>query len=378
MILGWALAAAYVALLFLVTRRYADRSPNLADYAPRGTGPLVSVIIPARDEAVNIADCVRSILAARYHPLEILVVDDRSRDDTAAIVERLAAEPGASGRVTLLRGAEKPDGWFGKQWALHQGTRAARGELLLFADADTRHTAELIPRAVAALDAERVDLLTVLPRQLMESFWERLLQPHVFFVLGARLGSLRRVCRTRVAWDAIANGQFILTPRAAYAAVGGHEAVRDSVVDDLALAQAYVRAGRDLFLIHARAYMATRMYRSLGEIFAGWSKNLALGAPLMFPPHRLLRRLIPWVGWLPGLLWLWPPVVWAATGWGPAALATMACVAIWATVCREEGAPVGYALLFPLAEMMVMAILLRSAVRGSRVEWKGRRYAARR
>ena len=226
-------------MLALILYGSARRSPRLLDYRPLTAGPRLSVIIPARNEAVNIEPCLRSILATAYAPLEVIVVDDRSSDATAKIVARVSA---TDPRVRLVRGADLPAGWFGKQWALVQGYRAATGALLLFADADTRHTPELIPRALAVLDAERVDLVTVLPRQEMGSFWERLVQPHVFLALQARVGELRLVNRTRRPWNAIANGQFILTPRTVYEAVGTHAAVRETVADDMLLAQRYVAA----------------------------------------------------------------------------------------------------------------------------------------
>jgi chlorobactene glucosyltransferase len=375
-VLDWMVAAAYAGVLVLVARRYARRRPHLRDYTPVSTGPLLSVIIPARNEAHNIERCVRSIAGAAYAPLEIIVVDDRSTDGTDAIVSRLAADAGLRAAIRLVPGQDLPAGWFGKQWALVQGYRAARGELLLFADADTRHEPELIPRAVSALDAERVHLVSVIPRQEVGSFWEALLQPQVFLALQSRVGDLRHVNRTRVAWNAIANGQFILTRRADYEANGTHAAVKDQVAEDLALAQTYVRAGRDLFLVHAPELMATRMYRSLGEVIAGWSKNLALGAPLMMPPVRWLRRVAPYLMWIPSLAWILPPLVWTLTGWTAAAVATALSLATWLVVYRNERAPMIYAMLYPIGAIVVAGIMIRSAVRGGRkVEWKGRTYA---
>jgi chlorobactene glucosyltransferase len=377
----WWIPAGYALFLALVVYRDWTRHPQLADYAPQpncpaGTsGPVVSVIVPARDEAANIEMCVRSILAARYAPLELIVVDDRSSDGTAAIVERLAAAPEAAGRLRLVRGAELPVGWFGKPWALVQGYRAARGDLLLFADADTRHHPELVARAVQALATEHAALLSVVPRQEMATFWERLIQPHMFLVLAARVGDLRRVNRTRVEWDAIANGQFILTTRVAYAAVGTHEAVRQSVVEDLALAQAYVRHHLDIFLTHGEQYMSTRMYRDLSGIVAGWTKNLATGVPLAFPPSRPVRRVVPYVMWLPALAWIVPPVLWALFGWPWAAATTVISLAIWLAAYRVAQAPLGYALLYPLGAAMVAYIMIRSAWRGRNIEWRGRRYS---
>lgn len=375
-LLGWAAAATYGVVLFAAARVLRTRRPALADYAPASSERLVSVIVPARNEAVNIEACVASVLANRYDPLEVIVVDDRSDDATAVLVQRIAASAEARGRVRLIRGRESPPSWFGKQWAMIQGYRGARGDLLLFADADTRHEPELVARAVTALVRERVDLLTVIPRQEMGSFWERLLQPHVLFALGARIGDLRRMNRTRTPWDAIANGQFILTTREAYEAVGTHESVRHTVVDDLALAQAYVAARRDIFLVHAQAFMRTRMYRSFTGIVDGWTKNLALGAPQMLPPRPWLRRALPWVMWLPSLAWIAPPLAWALTGWPFALAATLVSLALWGLVYRTEGAPIGYAVLYPLATVIVAFIMVRSALRGGRVEWKGRSYGS--
>jgi chlorobactene glucosyltransferase len=369
------LAAPWIAVLWIVVRRYASRGPQLHGYAPRPNGPALSVIIPARNEAPNIERCVRSVLAAAYAPLEIIVVDDRSSDDTAGIVERLAAMPEAGGRVRLVRGVDLPPGWFGKQWALVQGYRVATGDLVLFADADTKHEPDLIPRAVTALRTEHVDLVSVIPRQEMETFWERLVQPHVFFALQARVGDLRHINRTRTVWNAIANGQFILTTRVAYDAVGTHAAVRDSVADDVMLAQACVRGGRDIFLVHAMEYMATRMYRSLSEIIGGWSKNLALGAPLMAPPIAIVRRLIPYLMWLPVFAWIGPPLAWLVWRWDFTVIAMAASLGTWLEIYRREQAPWWYALLYPVGAGMVAYIMLRSAWRGGRrVEWRGRLY----
>src|SRR5215213_3545152 len=153
---------------FAAIPRLANTRPNLSD-VPAIDGPPVSVIIPARNEARTIETVVRSVLAATYRQLELLVVDDRSTDDTALLVGGLAAR---DTRVRLIHGEPLPDGWYGKPWACAQGARAAAGAILLFTDADTRHEPELIGRAVGALEAERVDLVTVSPHQRCVTFWE--------------------------------------------------------------------------------------------------------------------------------------------------------------------------------------------------------------
>src|SRR5947207_2349187 len=142
---------------FATLPRLADTRPNLSDIAPT-SGELVSAIIPARNEAATIETVVRSVLASAYRPLELLVVEDRSTDATATILRRLAA---GDPRIRVVDGAPLPTGWYGKPWACKQGYRQARGDLLLFTDADTRHHPELLGRAVAALRSEGAGLLTV-------------------------------------------------------------------------------------------------------------------------------------------------------------------------------------------------------------------------
>jgi chlorobactene glucosyltransferase len=366
--------AGYALFLALLVYRYATRRPRLADHPPQRAGPLVSVIVPARNEAANIERCVRSILATEYRPIELIVVDDRSSDATAEIVERLTRSGEAEGRLRLVRGEELPEGWFGKSWAIVQGYRVARGDVLLFTDADTWHHPELLPRTVTVLTAEPVDLVSVVSRQEMVTFWERLVQPHVLVALASRVGDLRRVNRTRITWDAIASGAYILTTRRAYDTVGTHEAVKGTVAEDVALAQAYVRHHLDIFLTHAAQFMGVRMYRSLAEIVEGWSKNLALGVPLMFPPLPLVRRAAPYLMWLPALCWVLPPPLWAVYGWSWAAATTLVSLVIWIAVCQAESAPVRYALLYPLGAAMVAYIMIKSAWRGGKVRWRGRTY----
>ncbi|MGE5801803.1 MAG: glycosyltransferase [Gemmatimonadota bacterium] len=376
--MSWLLAAPWILVLLVILYRHATRRPRLRDYEPLRSGPLVSVIIPARNEARNIERCVRSVLASPYTPLEVIVVDDRSSDGTAERVERATRGAGAGGGVRLVRGVDPPPGWFGKQWAIVQGYRVSKGELLLFVDADTRHEPELIPRAVRGLQSEHVDLFSVMPRQEMHTFWERLIQPHVFLALETGLGSLSRVNRTRTEWNAIANGQFILTSRTTYESVGTHAAVRDTVVDDVKLAQAYVRAGKGIFLVHGEEFIATRMYGSLREILAGWTKNLATGVPLLAPPIPLLRTLLPYLMWLPALVWIAPPLAWLVSGSPVAAIATLLSLTTWIAVYAIHRAPMWYAALYPLGAAVVALIMLRSAWRGPRIEWRGRTYSASR
>ena len=334
----------------------------------------MSVVIPARNEAATIATVVRSILETRYQPIELLVVDDRSSDDTAAIVERFS-DP----RIRMIRGEELPDGWYGKPWACLQGYRHARGELLLFTDADTLHQPELLTRAVGALEQQNADLVTVSPTQRCITFWERLVMPQIWFLLSLRYHP-RTVNRARRASDVIANGQFILTTRSAYEAAGTHAAVREEVAEDLALAQTYFENGLRLYFAFAERLMETRMYHGLAHLIEGWSKNIYLGGRRSFPEEPLRRALVPLMLVSAMLFWLVPPAALVATAVQPAArqaalVATALSAVFWTVICYGMKIPPLYGLGYPLGALTTLYIVLKSTWRGGRrVEWRGRIY----
>jgi chlorobactene glucosyltransferase len=367
-------------LPFLALRRLGGKKPNLNDLPP-ASGPLVSVIIPARNEAQTIETVVRSVLATRYQRMELLVVDDRSTDATAELVEQLARR---DVRIRLIRGEELPAGWFGKQWACTQGYRAARGALLLFTDADTRHEPELLGRAIAALDATGADLLTVAPRQASVTPWERLVMPQVWVLLGYRFHP-SAVNRARHPRDVIANGQFIMMPRASYEAIGTHAAVRGDVAEDLALAQRVWRMGKILHFAFAEQLMETRMYRDFGHLVEGWSKNVYLGGRQSYPDEPVLRALVPFALSGAMLFWLIPPIALLLGLSGslpalqqPALAAAIASATFWGLISHGMQIPVWYGLGYPLGALMTLFIVLRSTLRGARrVEWKDRTYDLR-
>jgi chlorobactene glucosyltransferase len=364
---------------FLTLPRLARRTPNLSD-APRASGRLVSVIIPARNEAATIERVVQSMLASTYSPLELLVVDDRSTDGTARLVERFQGDD----RVRLVRGGDLPDGWYGKPWACLQGYREARGELLLFTDADTYHQPELLERAVGALLTQGVDLVTVAPAQRCVTFWERIVMPQIWFLLALRYtpASVNRATRGR---DVIANGQFILTTRSAYERVGTHRAVRHEVAEDLALAQAYLSAGRRLHFSHAERLMETRMYQGLAHLVEGWSKNVYLGGRRSFPDEPIQRAMVPVILVIALVFWLVPPALLLGAlvnpGLAPYSGAAVAAIAysavFWMLICYGMRIPAMYGLGYPLGALTALYIVLRSTWRGERkVEWRGRVYSS--
>ena len=358
-------------------RHSRELSDDTASVSPGS--PLVSVVVPARDERRNIASCVQSILAGRYRNTEVVVVDDRSTDGTADVVRGIAR---GDERLTLIENPPLPDGWFGKPWACATGATSARGDFICFTDADARHGPDLVARAVNAMNARRLDMLSVAGHQELGSFWERVVQPHVFWMIASRYGGTETVNRSKRAKDKIANGQCIFVRRSAYASIGGHEAVRDQVAEDVALAQRLFAAGKRTELILGRDELTTRMYTSLREIMAGWRKNIFAGGREAMPGGRIGQAIFPALLLLSPLLTLLPPgalLVQAFAG-GPGwlllawAIALAAQVTTWAAVYRWMGAPVRFAALFPLGAIVVAIVAIQAIARGSRVEWKGRAY----
>jgi len=390
--LPWILVTLYLRLFFSHPAPLTEVDPTPDMGAPGGNGeendgrervfPFVSVIVPARNEETNIGLCVESLLASDYPRFEVIVVDDRSLDGTVEAVQVAAggAGGGGGGAVKLVRGAPLPEGWFGKPWACWQGAGEARGDLLLFTDADTRHAPDLLRRSVTALDEEEADVLTLVGRQGMETFWERLLQPQFFLLLAARyprVGIPKKVHQWK---NAIANGQFILIRLEAYRGSGGHEAVAGEVVEDLRLAQLFVRDGR-ILIVKEAAGLYTRMYRSLGGLVEGWSKNIATAA-LQTTPRWMGPIILPLSAAVSGTMWLAPPagLTWAllagSTGllfqW--ALLATGLSLYVWAGTTDKLGGSPLYGLLYPLGAAVALYIFLKSWFRGSRIHWKGREY----
>jgi chlorobactene glucosyltransferase len=378
------LAPALPWVLFPLVALWRVRRPTtLEQFSPEppADAPLVSVVIPARNERRNVERCLRSVLAARYPAFEVLLVDDHSDDGTGDIARAVGA---TDPRLRVLESPPLPAGWFGKQWACATGARVTMGEILLFADADTEHAPDLLPRAVDAMRALDADLMSVAGWQELGSFWERLLQPQVFAMLMIRYGGTEGVNRARRPEDVIANGQCFLVRREAYEAIGGHEAVRENVAEDLMLAQTMVRAGRRVRMVLGPEQLSTRMYTSLRELIEGWGKNIYAGGMYSVPFGAVGRALYPVILVLTPLLSILPVTVLllALAGAFPGALAwsaiaTVAIVVWWALVYTQLEEPAYYALLYPVGSALLLYICVRAVLRGRRVVWKGREYVAR-
>jgi chlorobactene glucosyltransferase len=327
-----------------------------------------SVLLPARNEADNLRATLPALLRLEHPDLEILVLDDGSEDDTAAVVESHLA--GGSGRLRLLRGLPLPEGWLGKNWACHQLAQAARGEVLIFCDADvTAHPAAL-RRTLAAMERAGAGVLTALPKQRLDSWVESAVVPLVAHLPVLTLLPLPLVARVRAPSLSMANGQWLAFTREAYRGCGGHAAVRAEVVEDVALGRRAKAAKHRLLPVVASSLLEVRMYRDASALREGFGKNLYalaggrpapfLGALLVF----LMTAVFPWAG--------------AALGVPGAMLPLALLVAVrgcGAILFRHRP---GSLLLHPVGSVLLIALALWSCAgaRRGRLRWKGRRIDA--
>jgi len=245
--------------------------------------PTVSVIVPARNEEACLGACLESLTAQDGVAFEIIVVDDHSTDRTREIARSFSNQ-----QVRVVEASPLPAGWTGKNNAVTAGSRAARGEWLLFTDADTIHLPGSLACSIEEAKRHDAAMLSYSPQQIVKTFSEKAVMPVIFAELAASYRPSEVSDPNSPA--AAANGQYILITRAAYDAVGGHAAIAGSLLEDVALARAVKRSGRKIFFRYGSDAVQTRMYRSFSQLREGWTKNLAL----LFPsPARLaaLRML---------------------------------------------------------------------------------------
>ena len=265
-IVAWVVLIAWAAT-FLRTLLNLKLIPRLPADAP-DDGPRLSVIIPARNEERRIEQTIRALLAQTYRNFEIVVVDDRSTDRTPQILASLA-DP----RLRIVGGEEPAAGWLGKPAALHLGSRHATGELLLFIDADIIYAPQGIAAAVQMYRRAGVSMLALLPHIEMRGFWENVAMPMLATTVYSFL-PLWFSNRTRFSLLGIGGGTGNMIARADYDAIGGHDALKDAVIDDVALARLVRRRGRRSVAVRAEDFVSVRMYHGGREIAQGFTKNV--------------------------------------------------------------------------------------------------------
>lgn len=230
--------------------------------------PLISVLVPARNEESNIGACLESLRKQDYPNYEILVLDDDSSDNTATIVQDIAS---SDTRVRLLRGKPLPEGWAGKTFACHQLAAEARGSWLLFTDADTVHSPSVLRDALAYACDNKISLLSGLPLQRTVSLSQKVVIPAFYFVILScfPLWWLQGRKKPR---PGLAIGQFLFVSTRDYREIGGHEAVKSRIVEDVCLGFEMVRHGKREAAVDLSHEVSCRMYRGIGELWQGFTK----------------------------------------------------------------------------------------------------------
>lgn len=239
-----------------------------------GTCPMVSIFVPARNEADHIEECVRSLVGQRYDKLEVLVLDDQSTDATPAIVQRVIDElpPEQKGRLQLVHGETLPDGWIGKNFACYQLTHYAQGDYLLFTDADSVHALQMVSTVIQGLHDLGVQFLTAHPHYILCGIGERLAIPLLYFKVFTLL-PLMLVRHRPEPILAVANGPLLCFQRSVYQAIGGHKAVKASILEDISLARKVKAAGYRIAYVDGQDLVSCYMYDSFAELWAGFSRT---------------------------------------------------------------------------------------------------------
>jgi chlorobactene glucosyltransferase len=240
------------------------------DFTPTKDQPFVSILVPARDEERNVETCVRSLLKQQYPNYEVIVLNDHSTDSTGAILQRLANK---DSRLRVIDGDVLPEGWPGKHWACHQLAKAAKGDFILFTDADTCHEPNALACAVAAAQQNNASLVTAIPCEEVHSWGERLIVPFISFAMTSFL-PLHLAQKKQLAPLSVTIGQFMLFRRSVYEEIGGYSAACQNVNDDVMLGRILMQKGYRWMILDGTDTISCRMYHSFNEAVDGFSKNV--------------------------------------------------------------------------------------------------------
>lgn len=360
--------------------------PSISEDAQRNSSvcPLVSILVPARNEADHIEECVRSLLGQSYEKLEVLVLDDQSTDETSSIVQQIIDElpPTRANRLQLLHGETLPDGWIGKSFACYQLTQVAQGEYLLFTDADSIYAPQMVRTVIQGMHDLGVQFLTALPSYNLHGIAERLAIPLLYFKVFTLL-PLALVRRRPEPILAVANGPLLCFQRSVYEAIGGHKAVRTSIMEDNSLAREVKAAGYRMAYVDGQKLVSCYMYDSFAELWDGFSRtffafyNYSLLAAAAMIILNLALFIAPPLLALASLIVPLAPLV-LLFSLGCYILAVLMRVLLILTCARSQRIPLLFlSLLHPISMMLECLFLLNSIrwyYRKKGALWKGRYY----
>lgn len=364
-------AAVPLAMMLAVTLANALSGPRLDRGPEPSTRPLVSVLVPARNEQDSLPDCLAGLKAQDWDDLEILVLDDGSTDGTRAVIEAAAK---SDSRVRFIEGAPLPAGWLGKPWACQQLAEAAKGDILLFTDADNRHAPDAVRRTVGWMGEHRLDVLSAFPQQITRGWADGLIVPTVDLLVYSLL-PLWLTLRSSHPALAAANGQWLAMRWEAYNRTGGHAAHPADIVEDMALMRRAKHLRMRVLTVAGTGVVFGRMYGSPREVWHGFRKNLfgiAGGSRALLAVQLTLLLAATWLPYgLAKAAWFLPGL----GRWrGPTLALVFANVLLRGVLHRRYNHPRALMLFHPLAMMLLAAIAVASpsAVQDGSLQWKGR------
>ncbi len=352
-----------------------------------GEVPKVSIIVAAKDEEDNIETCVRGLLDQDYANFELIVVDDRSKDRTPAILRRLAEEAGNRLRIVTVKTLSV--GWFGKNNAMREGVAPSCGEWLLFTDADCRQTSRrTLSTAMHEAFAEEVDFLSITPVIETHTVWERIIQPVCSMAL--MMWFLPHRVNKRKTKTAYANGAFMLMRRSCYDAIGGHERVRTEVNEDIHMARLAKQMGLRLWVVENDDLYRTRMYDSPRAAWRGWSRIFygCLGSFTRLSAAVFLLvvfSILPWVSLIVAMFGCITADTSVAQQWALALWAWLAVILLeqfvaWRLYAVLRAAP-AWSLAYIVGAFVTLAVLVNAIFKVSgatKTTWRGTSYRGRR
>ena len=363
-----------VFLLNLICNLRSLRTPSPGGKIPR-PAPPVSVLVPARNEEGNIATCLQSLQKQDYPDFEVMVLDDNSSDNTASIVSRFAAE---DHRLKLISGEPLPPDWAGKPFACHQLARRASGSWLLFVDADTIHAPDMLSSVIALALELKPSMLSGFPRQLANSLPQKIAIPLMYFII---------LCWFPLWWfqrgkgpkASLAIGQFLLFPKEAYWKMGGHQAVKSRILEDVWLGVETKRHGGQHVVVDLSRVVACNMYRNIGDMWEGFVKWMHSVASLS--TLALVALIIAgYAFFLAPFYWLWNELFMTAgaTDWRFIVIFQVALIIVmrWLVDIRFKE-PLVSAPLHPLGFLFLFVSVIYGTVRqtiGAAIHWKDRVY----
>jgi chlorobactene glucosyltransferase len=381
-LLAVVLLFAYLISLLMLMESYRDipKLDGQPDIPLPKDLPLVSVILPVRNEEKNIPVCLGALVRQDYPRLEVIIIDDHSTDRTSEIVRSFQQ---THDQIKLISGKPLPDGWAGKVYALSQGAAVARGDYLIFVDADTELAPDGVRKTMACALQRSADLLTIIPKLECRSFWEKVIQPIMAQLILVWFPA--KAINDPNSPVAAANGPFLLFKRESYEKIGGHAALKGIVVEDMALAAKIKEHKMRISYVLAKDAMRLRMYSGFKQLWNGWSRNFYVGlnrnAGLAVAAvfGISLFFILPWLMIPISLGWL------LAKGWS---LSVFTMMLLWTGVCLAAltarwalhtfyDIDTSHALLQPLGALVTIGMVLNSTwkgIMGKNVPWRDRGY----